>query len=282
MGFLLRLLLSVQRTGRTRWTRRCGEPVASTKRSHSAFQTGQPGTVQYKFRIRIPLFFLMRMGIRIQLFTFRQRDRSRHPRPDSQVPYKVHFIGTRVETKIFAKIMDRTAVLRGSGMFILDPNFFSSRIPNPGSKRSRIQGQKDPGSGSESKNLSIFNPNNFFWALGNMIRDVHPGSGSWFFTHPVSRIWNTAVQYWCCLPILARQDPPAPGQAMREARHHVLVLYSTDWRTVLVRPDLGAVRYLVNSVYPLTWVYRNFFVSTLIKPIPAKLEVSKIFVYLKN
>ncbi len=26
-----------------------------------------------------------------------------------------------------------------------------------------------------------------FYALGNMIRVVHPGSGSWFFTHPGSR-----------------------------------------------------------------------------------------------
>ncbi len=38
------------------------------------------------------------------------------------------------------------------------------------------------------KNWSIFNPTNCFYALGNMIQNVHPGSGSWFFTHFGSRI----------------------------------------------------------------------------------------------
>ncbi len=48
---------------------------------------------------------------------------------------------------------------------------------------SRIQIKKipDPRSGSASKNLSIFNPNHCFQALKNIFRDVHPGSGSWFF-----------------------------------------------------------------------------------------------------
>ncbi len=32
-----------------------------------------------------------------------------------------------------------------------------------------------------------------FWALGNMILVVHPGSGSWLFTHPVSRIPDPGV-----------------------------------------------------------------------------------------
>ncbi len=51
----------------------------------------------------------------------------------------------------------------------------------------RIQGQKDPEYGSASKNLSIFYPKKLFLALGNMIRDLHSGSRSWFFTHPGSR-----------------------------------------------------------------------------------------------
>ncbi len=59
-----------------------------------------------------------------------------------------------------------------SGMFIPDPNF---SIPDPGSKRFRIP---DPESGSASKNLSIFIPKNCFYAVGNMIQGVHPGSGS--------------------------------------------------------------------------------------------------------
>ncbi len=53
-----------------------------------------------------------------------------------------------------------------SGCLSRIPEFFPSRF----------QGQKDPGSGSASKNLSIFNPKNCL-ALGNMIRDFHPGSG---------------------------------------------------------------------------------------------------------
>ncbi len=47
----------------------------------------------------------------------------------------------------------------GSGIYIPDPNFSNPDL-----------GQKVPGSGSESKNLSIFNPKNCFWALGNMIQ----------------------------------------------------------------------------------------------------------------
>jgi hypothetical protein len=52
----------------------------------------------------------------------------------------------------------------GSGMFILDPNFFHP--------------------GSASKN---FNPKNCFQALANMIRVVHPGSGSWFLHIRIQR-----------------------------------------------------------------------------------------------
>ncbi len=79
--------------------------------------------------------------------------------------------------------------------WIPDPNF---SILDPGSKfflfRSRI------------KELKYFNPKNCFEALGNMIRDVHPGSGSRFFTHSGSRghkgtgsrirIRNTAFSSW--------------------------------------------------------------------------------------
>ncbi len=63
----------------------------------------------------------------------------------------------------------------GSGMSISDPIFFSSRIRFfPCLIR--------------IKELKYFNPKNGFWALGNMIWVVNPGSGSWFFTpHPGSR-----------------------------------------------------------------------------------------------
>ncbi len=58
---------------------------------------------------------------------------------------------------------------------------FSSRIPDPGSKRFRIP---DPGSVSASKNLSISTQINVLqiWS-GMFIPDPLPGSGSWFFIH---------------------------------------------------------------------------------------------------
>jgi hypothetical protein len=45
-----------------------------------------------------------------------------------------------------------------------------------------------PGSRIRIKEFKYFNPKKFFLALVNMIRVVHPGSGSWFFTHPRSPI----------------------------------------------------------------------------------------------
>ncbi len=61
---------------------------------------------------------------------------------------------------------------------------FPSRIPDPGSKRFRIQGQKDPGSGCASKNLRILTPKTVSklsekWSV-MLIPDpvfFHPGSG---------------------------------------------------------------------------------------------------------
>jgi hypothetical protein len=45
-------------------------------------------------------------------------------------------------------------------------------IPDP---RSRVKIALDPGSGSATKNKSVFDPKNCFSALGNMIRDVYSG-----------------------------------------------------------------------------------------------------------
>jgi hypothetical protein len=70
---------------------------------------------------------------------------------------------------------------------IPDPNF---SIPDPGSKRFRIQGKKDPGSGCASKNLSIFNP--AVSKLSKMIWHVNPGSG--FFFPSRIRIRDTGVE----------------------------------------------------------------------------------------
>ncbi len=47
-----------------------------------------------------------------------------------------------------------------------------------------------PDPGSASKNLSILTQKICFQPLGNMIRVVHPGSGSWFLTHPWSRYFT--------------------------------------------------------------------------------------------
>jgi hypothetical protein len=46
----------------------------------------------------------------------------------------------------------------------------------------------DPGSGSASKNLSIFNPKNCFQAPGKMIWDVHLGSRIRTFPIPDPRV----------------------------------------------------------------------------------------------
>ncbi len=64
-------------------------------------------------------------------------------------------------------------------MFIRDPYF-----SHPGS-RVRIQ---DSGSRIRIKEFKYFYPKHCFLALENMIRVVHPGSGSWFCTHPGSWI----------------------------------------------------------------------------------------------
>ncbi len=57
--------------------------------------------------------------------------------------------------------------LRSEFFFIPGPGSRVKKIPDPGS-----------GSGSASLNLSVFNSKNCLQALGNMIRDVYPGSGS--------------------------------------------------------------------------------------------------------
>jgi hypothetical protein len=69
---------------------------------------------------------------------------------------------------LIKEVMTMNLQCCGSGMFIPDPTFFY-----PGSRVKKIP---DPGSGSASKNLNIFNPKNCF-SLGNIIRDVHPGFG---------------------------------------------------------------------------------------------------------
>jgi hypothetical protein len=75
-------------------------------------------------------------------------------------------------------------VLRIRGMFIPDPNFF---YPGP-----RIQDQKDPRIRICNPNLSILTQTiitklSEIWSK-IFILDPDPGSGSWFFAHPGSRI----------------------------------------------------------------------------------------------
>ncbi len=84
------------------------------------------------------------------------------------------------------------------GHFCESGIFFTSQIriftsPDPGSKIFRIR----------IKNLSISNPKNCFFALGNMIRDVHPGSGStttnvgWGLFIPSLVPFFYFFRYWC-------------------------------------------------------------------------------------
>ncbi len=85
--------------------------------------------------------------------------------------------GTRLRAQIMSQLASLNscrsseeflhhALCCGSGMFIPDPSF---PIPDPN---------------PHLKILTIFNPKNCCQALGNMIRDVHPGSGSWFLPIP--------------------------------------------------------------------------------------------------
>jgi hypothetical protein len=57
------------------------------------------------------------------------------------------------------------------------PNF---SIPDPGSKRFRVQ--------YPNKRIQVFLTQKLFLSFQNYDPRVIPGSGSWFFTHPVSRI----------------------------------------------------------------------------------------------
>ncbi len=67
---------------------------------------------------------------------------------------------------------------------IPNPTFFHPGSPDPNFFH--------PGSRIRIEEFQYFNPKNGCWALGNLIRVVHPGpdpgSGSWLFTHPGSRI----------------------------------------------------------------------------------------------
>ncbi len=75
----------------------------------------------------------------------------------------------------------------------------------PSGSRNRIFFIPDPGSGS--KNLSISTQKLvFMWALGNMIRVVHPGSGCWCFTHPGARIQGSKRQHCSSLFIYDKKN----------------------------------------------------------------------------
>jgi hypothetical protein len=81
---------------------------------------------------------------------------------------------------------------------IQDEAVLRIRDVDPGSEffhpESRVKKIPDLGSGSASKNLSIFDPNNCFQALGNMIRDVHPGSRIQVLVFYPSRVPDSGVK----------------------------------------------------------------------------------------
>ncbi len=76
------------------------------------------------------------------------------------------------------------------GSSVADPGYLFRILifPSPIQDQEKIP---DPGSGSASKNLSIFDPKISFYSLWNLIRDLHPRSGSrirnFIFSHPGSR-----------------------------------------------------------------------------------------------
>jgi len=75
-------------------------------------------------------------------------------------------------------------------MLILCPG---SKFFHPGT---RVKNIPDPGSGSASKILSIFNPKNCFYALGILNRVVHSGSGTRIPDPGVKKAANPDPQHW--------------------------------------------------------------------------------------
>jgi hypothetical protein len=74
-----------------------------------------------------------------------------------------------MHTVRYVSVADPGTLIRMFSIPDLESEFFPSQIPDPG---------------SASKNLSILTQKIGFYALGNMIRVVNPGSGSCFFPIP--------------------------------------------------------------------------------------------------
>jgi hypothetical protein len=84
---------------------------------------------------------------------------------------------------------------------VADPGCFRYVFPGSDFFPSRIL---DPG--SALKNLRILTPKNCFWALGNMIRVVHPGSGSRIRILTFYPSWSQGSKRH-------RKPDPGPGSA---------------------------------------------------------------------
>ncbi len=120
-------------------------------------------------------------------------------------------------------------------MFIPYPNF---SIPDLGSKRFRIP---DPRSGSASKNVSIFNPK-----IGSKLSEYDPwcpGSGSWYFTHPGSRI-RGSKRHWIL--------DPGFGSAALALTLGASQLYHLLFFTTFAEAQVGPARYGTYSMYLCT------------------------------
>jgi hypothetical protein len=101
-------------------------------------------------------------------------------------------------------------------------------IPDP---ESRIKKIPDPGTGSASKNLSIFNPKNCFYALGNMI----PAGYS-------SRIW---ILIFLPIPDPRVKKTPDPGSATLTVGY----LYCSNLKSCFFHPRRrrNHLRNIINS-----------------------------------
>jgi hypothetical protein len=97
----------------------------------------------------------------------------------------------------------------------------------------RTQGLKDLGSGTASKNLSIFNPKNCFKVLGNMIRDIHPRSG---FPPPLIRIPDPGVKK-APNPGSGSATPESWGDPIRTAAYSVLQKQEMIGQVALVEKE---------------------------------------------
>jgi hypothetical protein len=102
-----------------------------------------------------------------------------------------------------------------------------SKFFHPGSRVKKIP---HPGSGSASEDLSVVNPKSGFYALGNMIQDVHPGSDLDFLPIPdagVKKVPDPGTATLLCTTLFYL--PPLRFHYVRGCWNQTQGLYCSDF-----------------------------------------------------